>query len=153
MHEIQPEFNNKSVQKDPTRFWIVFGVVILIIIIFLVAHPSFFAPSTLNTVPANINRDVAYQKHKEGVFILDVRSQEEWAEYHIPGSVLVPLEELEFRTSEIPFDQEVLVICSHSIRSRSGRNTLLEAGHTQVSSITGGFILWNKSGYPIVTGE
>ena len=153
MDGIQPEFNNKSVQKDPTRFWIVFGVVILIIIIFLVAHPSFFAPSTLNTVPSNINRDVAYQKHKEGVFILDVRSQEEWAEYHIPGSFLVPLEELEFRTSEIPFDQEVLVICSHSIRSQSGRNTLLEVGHTQVSSITGGFILWNKSGYPIVTGE
>lgn len=127
----------------------------MVIVVFVISilYQSFFAPATFNTLPANINRDVAYQKYEEGVFILDVRDHEEWVEYHIPGATLIPLDELESRTSEIPFDQEVLVICSLSIRSRTGRNTLLAAGHTRVSSITGGLVRRDAAWYPVVTGE
>ena len=106
MNEKQHKQNETSRQKDPDRFWIALGVVALVIFAIFIAQQSLSAPATFNTLPANITRDLAYQKYEEGVFILDVRDPEKWAESHIPGSTLIPLDELESRTSEIPFDQE-----------------------------------------------
>ena len=152
MDGTQTELNNISARKDPDRIPDIIGTVVAIISVIMILSLSFSVPGISNSLPANINRSLVYQKYKEGVFILDVRDPEEWAESHIPGSTLIPLDELESRTGEIPFDQEIIVICSHSIRSRTGRDLLLGAGHTRVSSIIGGLIGWNAAGYPIVTG-
>ena len=143
--------------KNKNRIWIILGIIALILFSIFIAHlSSLSSPATfetVNTVPDKIDKDLAYQKHEEGVFILDVRDPEEWSEYHIPNSTLIPRDELETRISEIPFDQEVLVICSHGLRSQAGRDILRTAGHTQISSITGGIRGWKSAGYPTITGE
>jgi rhodanese-related sulfurtransferase len=84
----------------------------------------------------------------DGAFILDVREPEEWAEYHIPGSTLIPLGELQSRANELPRDREIVVVCRSGNRSAEGRDILLDAGFTQVTSLAGGLRDWQAQGYP-----
>lgn len=102
--------------------------------------------------PLEISVAEAAAKREAGAFILDVRQPEEWNEYHIPGSILVPLDELEARVSELPSDQEIVVVCRSGNRSQPGRDILLDAGFTQVTSMTGGLKQWRAAGYPTVSG-
>jgi predicted ribosomally synthesized peptide with SipW-like signal peptide len=99
--------------------------------------------------PSEVSVDEAYQMYQDGDFVLDVRTQEEWDEFHVPGTTLIPLEELASRINEIPRDQDVLVVCRSGNRSQAGRDTLLDAGFERVTSMTGGLNAWRDAGYPI----
>jgi len=81
-----------------------------------------------------------------------VRQPEEWNEFHVPGSTLIPLGELASRVDELPRDQEILVVCRSGNRSAQGRDILLEAGFTRVTSMAGGVTQWKAAGYPTVSG-
>lgn len=96
----------------------------------------------------NISVDEAYEMYQTGDYLLDVRTQEEWDEFHIPGTTLIPLDELENRVNEVPGDQNVVVVCRSGNRSQVGRDILLEAGSTQVTSMDGGVNEWRDKGYP-----
>jgi adenylyltransferase/sulfurtransferase len=49
--------------------------------------------------------------------LLDVREPWEHALGALPGSTLIPMEELELRVGEVAPDREVVVYCHHGIRS------------------------------------
>jgi rhodanese-related sulfurtransferase len=102
-----------------------------------------------SSLPLEVSVDEAYERYEAGDFLLDVRTQEEWDEYHIPNTTLIPLDELESRASEVPDDQNVVVVCRSGNRSQTGRDILLEAGLTQVTSMDGGVSTWRDAGYPI----
>lgn len=105
--------------------------------------------SSSQTLPNEISVDEAYQKYQEGTFVLDVRTQEEWDEYHAPNTTLIPLDQLPSRVSEVPQDQEIVVICRSGNRSQVGRDILRDAGFEQVTSSAGGLKAWSAAGYPI----
>jgi rhodanese-related sulfurtransferase len=90
--------------------------------------------------------------HDQGAFFLDVRTQGEWTTSHVPGSTLIPLNELPQRVSEVPRDRQVVVICASGVLSRAARDILIGVGFTKVSSMTGGLQKWQAQGYPMVTG-
>ncbi len=94
----------------------------------------------------------AAAKRDGGAFILDVRQPDEWSQYHIEGATLIPLDELPSRLNEVPRDQQIVVVCHSGNRSAKGRDILLNAGFTQVTSMAGGLIQWQAAGYPIVSG-
>jgi rhodanese-related sulfurtransferase len=94
----------------------------------------------------------AAAKGEQGAFILDVRTPEEWEQFHVADSTLIPLDELEARVDEVPRDQEVVVVCRSGNRSQQGRDILLDAGFTDVSSMKGGLLDWQAQGYPVVAG-
>jgi rhodanese-related sulfurtransferase len=101
-----------------------------------------------DTLPRNVNVDEAYQLVEEGAFLLDVRTREEWNDFHAPQATLIPLDELESRANEVPSDQDVVVICRSGNRSQTGRDILLAAGHPSVTSVDGGMNAWQSAGYP-----
>ncbi len=103
-------------------------------------------------MPAEISVADAYAKREAGAFILDVRQPEEWNQVHIPGATLIPLGELQSRLSEVPSDQEVVVVCRSGNRSQQGRDILKNAGFEQVTSMAGGVNQWQAAGYPTVSG-
>jgi rhodanese-related sulfurtransferase len=103
-------------------------------------------------MPKEISVQEAYAMRQDGAFILDVRQPEEWEEYHIPGSTLIPLGELETRLDEVPKDKEIVVVCRSGNRSQQGRDILASAGFTQVTSMAGGLKDWRSSGYETVSG-
>ncbi|MDR2570590.1 MAG: rhodanese-like domain-containing protein [Oscillospiraceae bacterium] len=65
--------------------------------------------------------------------LLDVRTQDEFDAYHIEGSVLIPIDELESRLSELP-DKSVpiIVFCKAGIRSERAAEILSAHGYTNI---------------------
>jgi rhodanese-related sulfurtransferase len=96
--------------------------------------------------------DEAHAKRDSGAFILDVRQPEEWNEFHVPDSTLIPLGELVARAAELPKDQEIVIVCRSGNRSAQARDILLDAGFTRVTSMAGGLNQWKAAGYPTITG-
>lgn len=99
--------------------------------------------------PGNISVEEAYSMYQEGAFFLDVRETSEWNEYHAPGTTHIPLDDLAARIHELPKDRPIVVVCRSGNRSKKGRDILLEAGFTQVTSMDGGLNEWRSLGYPI----
>ena len=127
-------------------------IVAAAVIIFLagVFNNNNSAPTeaSVGSLPMEIDVDEAYQLVEDGAFLLDVRTQGEWDEFHAPQATLIPLDELASRVSEVPSDQDIVVICRSGNRSQVGRDTLLDAGFTSVTSVDGGMNEWRAAGYP-----
>ena len=80
---------------------------------------------------------------ESGYIILDVRTQEEYDEAHIPGAIVIPNTEIEARAeSELPDkDQMILVYCRSGRRSKLAAEILVELGYTNIYEF-GGIIDW-----------
>ena len=95
----------------------------------------------------------AYQLYQDDVFVLDVRTPEEYQESHIPGSVLIPLDQLGLRAGELPQNETILVYCRSGNRSLEAVYMLDEAGFKRVHSLDQGINNWIQSGYEVEIGE
>ena len=80
---------------------------------------------------------------EEGYIILDVRTQAEYDEKHIPGAVLIPDYEIKERAEEelTDKDQLILVYCRSGRRSKLAAEALVELGYTNIKEF-GGIIDW-----------
>ena len=80
---------------------------------------------------------------EEGYIILDVRTQEEYDEGHIPGAILIPNTEIEDRAEDELTDknQLILVYCRSGRRSKLAAEILVELGYTNIREF-GGIIDW-----------
>ena len=79
------------------------------------------------------------------VRLIDVRQPWENAAAKLPESFLIPLNEIQLRTAEIPAEPGILVVlyCHHGIRSLSGVAILQQAGITNAASLSGGIDAWS----------
>ncbi len=121
------------------------------VLVFLIASLGGEQTSNAGKLPAFVSVDEAYDLYQSGMFVLDIRTQEEWNEYHAPNTTLIPLDELASRVNELPKNEPILVVCRSGNRSQAGRDILLQAGFN-ATSMNGGLNQWRDSGYPIVRG-
>jgi rhodanese-related sulfurtransferase len=117
------------------------------LVVYLIATSASGTAST-SGLASDISVDQAYQMYQSGTFVVDVRTQEEWDEYHVPNTTLIPLDQLPNRLSELPKDKEIVVICRSGNRSKEGRDILVKAGYN-ATSMTGGVKEWYAKGYTI----
>src|SRR4029078_7456716 len=92
-----------------------------------------------------IDGEELYRKLAFGdpLVVVDVRAESEYAPGHIPGSLLVPLHELESRLGEIPPPSTpTAVVCEHGIRSISACGFLCEHGFRPLFNLAGGLATW-----------
>lgn len=84
--------------------------------------------------------------------IVDVRTNEEWNFAHIPGSIHIPLDQIEKRADEIELapGQELLLLCHHGVRSMRAALALRQLGYPNALSIAGGIELWSLAADPSV---
>lgn len=130
------------------------GVVILgIILVTQVLNRPSPASAVSDALPAEVSAAEAAALRDGGAFVLDVRQPEEWAEYHVPDSTLIPLGELPNRLNELPRDREIVIVCRSGNRSSQARDILLDAGFTQVTSMAGGLNDWRAQGFVTVPGS
>lgn len=141
----RPRLNLTSAFRRPGTQIAVLAVVALVIYLILQMGNS----NNVAALPGEISVTDAYTKYQSGAFVLDVRTQEEWDDYHAPNTTLIPLDQLPARVNELPKDREIVVVCRSGNRSQQGRDILLNAGFTQVTSMKGGLNEWRSSGYPI----
>lgn len=92
------------------------------------------------------------EAHAEGATVLDVRNPDEYRVAHVPGAVLIPLDELPARQAEIPDGDPLYVICAVGGRSLTAAKALADAGYSAVS-VAGGTNGWIEQGGAVVTGD
>jgi len=137
----------------PRRNWpLIAGLAALALLVAAALAWPMLSGQSSAPLPGEISVDQAYQKYQQGAFFLDVRTVEEWNEYHAPNSTLIPLDQLAGRLGELPRDREIVVVCRSGNRSQQGRDILLSAGFSQVTSMAGGLKAWQAAGYPTVSG-
>ena len=71
--------------------------------------------------------------------ILDVRTQEEYSQGHIPNAILIPHYSISDESKEILKDKEqlILVYCRSGNRSKVAAEALTELGYTNVVEFGG----------------
>ena len=96
-------------------------------------------------VYVNITAEEAKQimDNEEGYIILDVRTQEEYDEGHIPGAIVISHEEIEEKAEDVLTDKDqlILVYCRSGRRSKIAAEALAELGYTNIKEF-GGIIDW-----------
>ncbi|KGK98367.1 hypothetical protein LI82_11715 [Methanococcoides methylutens] len=102
--------------------------------------------------------DVSVQEAKKmidsgEVFLLDVRTVNEFETEHIEGAVNINVNELGSRLDEVSRDETILVYCRTGARSVTASNILVDAGYADVYNMLGGINKWKAEGYPYVSGS
>ena len=96
-------------------------------------------------VYVNITAEEAKQimDNEEGYIILDVRTQEEYDEGHIPGATQISHEEIAEKAEDVLTDKDqlILVYCRSGRRSKIAAEALVELGYTNIKEF-GGIIDW-----------
>jgi rhodanese-related sulfurtransferase len=87
----------------------------------------------------------------DGAALVDVRTPQEYAEVHVPGAVLVPIDELPARLPELDREQPLYLICRSGHRSAAVCEALEPLGYDAVN-VTGGTIAWVRAGLPYEQG-
>ena len=80
---------------------------------------------------------------EEGYIILDVRTQEEYDQGHIPNAILIPDTEIKNKAEEVMTDKDqlILVYCRSGRRSKLAAEALVDLGYTNIKEF-GGIIDW-----------
>ena len=80
---------------------------------------------------------------RDGYIILDVRTQDEFDESHIPGAILIPHDEISEKAENelTDKDQLILVYCRSGRRSKLAAEDLVKLGYTNIKEF-GGIIDW-----------
>ena len=138
-------------------FYIILGLVVLFLAVLLI-----FGEETAQTNNDEEERDPQVvlaeeafnRRGEEGVYLMDVRTVEEWEESHANGAVWWGLEE-ELKLGnmpEIPTDSEIYVYCRSGNRSVEATQILTDNGFTNVYDV-GAFTNWTEVGGPTETGS
>ena len=78
---------------------------------------------------------------KKGDFLLlDVRQPEEYETGHIPGSMLIPLGELEARQGELDRNKKIIAYCRSGRKSIAAAIALCGLGFEGVQNLDGGIL-------------
>jgi rhodanese-related sulfurtransferase len=113
------------------------------------AAPTPPAPQA-QSLPADIDvATAASLRARRDVMMVDVRTREEYAQAHIPGITLIPLDQVPNRLAEIPKDKTVIVTCHSGNRSSQAAQLLRQKGYENIHNMLGGIVAWEKAGYPV----
>lgn len=97
--------------------------------------------ASVNTIDAD--KAIEMMASGDPYVLVDVRTEEEYAEGHIEGALLLPLDQLETLAEEKLPDKDatILIYCRSGNRSAQASVLLVELGYTQIYDF-GGIMDW-----------
>src|SRR5918911_2170931 len=114
-------------------------------------HAREAKPGVSELAPAEV---IAMHKRGEDVVYLDVREQQEWNLFRIPGAVHVPLDAVGQRVGDVVSrDRRVVVYCARGGRSIKAADILRGLGYTSVATLSGGIMGWVNAGGGLEEGK
>lgn len=119
----------------------IMGALVLLFVLSACGSPKEEEPIDYKQISAKEAKEI--MDSGEEYILLDVRSEEEFAEKHIPGAVLIPHTEIADRAEEELPDKEkyILVYCRSGNRSKIAAQILVDLGYTGVFEF-GGINSW-----------
>ncbi|MCM2264905.1 MAG: rhodanese-like domain-containing protein [Desulfuromonadales bacterium] len=105
-------------------------------------------------VARNIDSPAAFAllKQRQEVYLLDVRTPQEYQQVHLAGAHLIPIDQVMQRLGELPRNRPILVYCAVGSRSAQVFNFLARRGYPEVYNLDGGITAWAQRGYPVQQG-
>ncbi len=82
---------------------------------------------------------------KKGIVLLDVRTDKEYAQGHIPGAVHVPLTDIGEKVKKLKKDKDVVVFCQNGNRSIWAIKRLMGMGYKNLYNLKGGYRAWKRT--------
>ena len=120
-------------------------LIVLLLALMLLTACGQASENTQEVVYLNITAAEAkvLMESQTDYIILDVRSQEEFDQGHIPGAILIPDTEIAARAEAVLTDKDqlILVYCRSGRRSKLASQALVELGYTNIREF-GGIIDW-----------
>lgn len=108
------------------------------------------APAAMAAAPMSQEALLEHQsRHPGHLFVLDVRTPQEYAEGHVPGAVNVPYDQLASRLAEVPQDKDVVLYCKSGRRAGIAADVLAANGYTRLSHLEGDMSAWIDKGRPV----
>lgn len=76
------------------------------------------------------------------VIVIDVRTQEEYDEGHIPNATLIPEDEIDNKMEDLDKDASYLMVCRSGNRSSNASEMLAKNGFEHIKNLKGGMNEW-----------
>jgi len=89
------------------------------------------------------------QKADPALFVLDVRTPQEFAAGHVPGAVNIPHDQVAARLMDVPKDKDVVIYCHSGRRAALAAETLAAKGYTRLRHLDGDMQAWEAKGLPV----
>lgn len=86
---------------------------------------------------------------KNNHVLVDVRTQNEFRQGHIPGAKNIPLNTVSQQLNKIPRNKTIILVCQSGSRSASACRMLRDAGYEDCINLSGGMMRWRMSGNPV----
>jgi hydroxyacylglutathione hydrolase len=93
------------------------------------------------------------QPKDESLYILDVRTPEEWESGHIPGAHHLELNYLEDHLQQMPRSCSFALLCRSGHRASLAASLLKKNGFPSVMNVRGGMQAWKQASLPMITGK
>lgn len=109
--------------------------------------------------PQILSRDELHDmmKSEESFHLVEVLPEESFEEFHLPGAVHLPGDEMRSRAPDVIPDKDatVVVYCANPACQASDRaaRLLVEMGYTDVRDYRGGKQHWREGGFPVEESE
>jgi molybdopterin/thiamine biosynthesis adenylyltransferase/rhodanese-related sulfurtransferase len=111
-----------------------------------IREPVDIAPVCSTETLAAIRRLAASQLRQQmaGSAVIDVREPREYAVAHLPGSVNIPVGDLQQRLGDIPDAQVRVFVCRSGARSLTAAGIAATAGLDRIAHLEGGLLAWAR---------
>lgn len=106
------------------------------------------------SVVQNIDAAAARKLLQENqqVFLLDVRTPQEYWQVRLTGAHLIPIDNFLARIAEVPKDRPLLIYCAVGSRSSQVAEYLARKGYPEVYNLNGGIWAWQLRKFPVLKG-
>ncbi|SDO82562.1 rhodanese-like domain-containing protein [Desulforhopalus singaporensis] len=87
-------------------------------------------------------REIVNSHPAETYQLIDVRQPREYAENHLPGALLIPLNRIEENIDKFENQKKIIVYCRSGNRSNAACQLIRAKNFSQVYNMTGGILSW-----------
>lgn len=126
------------------------GIIALVFLglIFITCQASLLSADPIS--PQNLANRL---ESPQAPIVLDVRSEAEYADGHIPGAVNIPYREIPARLDELMDfkTREIVVYCEVGVRAGIAELALEQAGFQHIVPLQGDISAWRQEGLPLET--
>jgi len=149
-----------------------FAIGVVAVAAILMAQPSFAAkdwPDSIDQYVAQLRKTIdtadmdgylAVVKAPNGALLVDVREDSEFKSGHVPGTVSISRERLEFRIwkalgypDKVEMSRKIYLQCASGTRATLATKQLKDIGFTNVTAVVMDLAEWQKKGYPFVKDD